>query len=79
MTAVRRSEGPRPGGTDGERASGTTTKYSPVGREGIRTSTVVRGKGEGRGTEERRAPRKPRGTKSNERSVRRKAGWAPRD
>ena len=26
MTAVRRSEGPRPGGTDGERASGKTTK-----------------------------------------------------
>ena len=26
MTSVRRSEGPRPGGTDGERASGKTTK-----------------------------------------------------
>ena len=47
MTAVRRSEGPRPGGTDGERASRKTTKYSPVGREGIGTSTIVRGQGEG--------------------------------
>ena len=26
MTAVSRLEGPRPGGTDGERASGTTMK-----------------------------------------------------
>ena len=49
LTAFRRSTGPGPGGTDGERASGATTKKYPVGREGIGTSTVVRGKGKGGG------------------------------
>ena len=40
-------------------------KYSPVGREGIETSTVVRGKGEGGGgAEEIREPRKPRGPRA---------------
>ena len=41
--------GPRPGGTDGERASGTTTKILSVGRKGIGTSTVVQGNREGGG------------------------------
>ena len=59
---------------------GQPRKYSPAGREGIGTSTVVQGKGEGGGgAEERRAPRKPRGTKRNERIVGCKAVWAPRD
>ena len=41
---------------------GRPQKYSPVGREGIGTSTVVRGKGEGGGgAEERRAPQKSEG------------------
>ena len=39
--------------------AGQPQKYSPVGREGIGISTVVRGKGEegGGGGRQRRAPR----------------------
>ena len=40
--------------------------YSPISREGIRTITVVRGKGEGGRDRQRRAPRSSRGTKSVE-------------
>ena len=37
------------GGLTGRGRAGRSRKYSHVGREGIGTSTVVRGKGEGEG------------------------------
>ena len=46
MTSVRRSEGPSQGEPTGRGRAGRPRKYSPVGREGIGTSTVVQGKGE---------------------------------
>ena len=51
LTAFRRSTGPGPGETTGRGQAGRPQKYSPVGREGIGTSTVVRGKGEGGGAD----------------------------
>ena len=54
------------------RAAGRPRKYSPVGREGIGTSTVVRGKGEGGGGEERDGHHETERTKSSERIVGRK-------
>ena len=44
MTPDRRSAGPRPGDPTGGGRAGGPRKYPPVGREGIGTSTVVRGK-----------------------------------
>ena len=68
MTAVRRSTGPRPGEPTGRGRAGRPRKYSPVGREGIGTSTVVRGKGGGGGgAEERWAPQESREKSSGHR------------
>ena len=62
MTAFRRSEGPRPGGTDGERASGDTTKILSRWSGGYRDKYGCTRKGGG--ADERRAPQKSRGQSS---------------
>ena len=49
MTTVRRSKGPRPGGTDGERASGTTTKILSRWSGGYRDKYGCTRKGGGGG------------------------------
>ena len=65
MTAVRRSEGPRPGGSDGERASGKTTKILSRWSGGYWDKYgCTRKGGGGGGGEERRAPQKSRGKSS---------------
>ena len=51
MTAVRRSKGPRLGGIDGERASGTTTKILSRWSGGYRDKYGCTGKGGGGQTE----------------------------
>ena len=65
MTAVRRSEGPRPGGTDGERASGKTTKILSRWSGGYRDKYgCTRKGGGGGGADERRAPQKSEGNRA---------------
>ena len=68
MKAVRRSKGPRPGGTDGERASGMTTKILSCWSGEYRdTYGCTRKGGGGGGAEERRAPQESRGNSSGHR------------
>ena len=47
LTAFRRSTGPRPGGTDRERASGLTTKILSRWSGGYQDKYGCTGKGEG--------------------------------
>ena len=68
LTAIRRSTSPRPGGTDGERASGTTTKILSRWSGGNRDNYGCTGKGEGgwggireTGTTKPRGPRTTKG------------------
>ena len=63
MTEVRRSTGPRPGGTDGERASGTTRKILSCWSGGYRDKYGCTRKGGG-GSYERLAPQESRGNSS---------------
>ena len=65
MTAVRRSEGPRPGGTDGERASGKTTKILSRWSGGYRDKYGCTRKGGGGGG------RRETGTAEIERAIER--------
>ena len=73
LTAIRRSAGPRPGGTYGERASGTTTKILSRWSGGYWDKYGCTGKGEGGwGGKIETGTTKPRRTKNNERIVGRK-------
>ena len=60
MTAVRRSKGPRPGRTDGERASGKTTKILSRWSGGYRDKYGCTRKGGGGGGQKRDGHRKNR-------------------
>ena len=53
MTAVRRLEGPRPGGTNGERASGKTTKILPLVGRVSRQVRLYKERGRGGGGQTR--------------------------
>ena len=82
MTAVMRSMGPRPGGTDGERVSGTTTKILSHWLGGYRDKWgCTRKGGGGRGAEEIRAPQELRGNLSvqSRRATRATTGDETRD
>ena len=76
LTAFRRSTGPRLGGTDGERASGTTTKLLSRWSGGYRDKYGCTGKGGGGwGGQKRDGHHESKRTKNKERIVGRKT-WA---